>query len=251
MSLAESYSPPSRPPHSTNVFAPRSAASSTLRSTLRRANRRTERSLLVNPPSLNTGCVNRLVVIIGTVIPVSRSASCSREICLSRVPASGRKPKRSSSWNVRPHAPSSASRCTASTTSSGGRVGSPNGSIARQPTVQSPNEKWSAGVGAAAMELSRFSMEPELIGRLLRDGLLRLRRARPGLRPLQRPQQGGEGIEPGVGERAELLAGAGVGAVVLSLDDHFPPPGGEGEAREDVAQPLVGTGHGISFVGDA
>jgi len=73
----------------------------------------------------------------------------------------------------------------------------------------------------------------------------------PGLARAQRPQQGGVGLELGVGEGAELLAGAGVGAVVLGLDDHLPPPGGEGEAGEDVAQPLVGTEHGISFVGDA
>jgi hypothetical protein len=35
-------------------------------------------------------------------------------------------------------------------------VASPNGSTARQPTVQRPNEKRSAAVGAAAMEPSRF-----------------------------------------------------------------------------------------------
>ena len=68
-------------------------------------------------------------------------------------------------------------------------------------------------------------MEPELIGRLLR-----LRGARPGLCPLQRPQQGGsEGLEAGVRERLQLLAGARVGAVVLGLDDDLPPLRGEGE----------------------
>ena len=51
------------------------AARSMLRITLRSANRRTARSLLVNPPSLNTGWVNRFVVIIGTTRPVSFSAA--------------------------------------------------------------------------------------------------------------------------------------------------------------------------------
>ena len=163
-------------------------------------------------------------------------------ICLSRVPASGRKPNRSSSWKVRPHAPSSASRCTASTTSSGGRVGSPNGSIARQPTVQSPNEKWSAGVGAAAMELSRFSMEPELIGRLLRDGCSGYAARALACARSSAHSRAAKDSKRASGSARQLLAGAGVGAVVLGLDDHLPPPGGEGEAGEDVAQPLVGTG---------
>ena len=43
--------------------------------TLRSAYRRTERSLLVNAPSLNTGWKNRLVVTIGTIMPVSSSAA--------------------------------------------------------------------------------------------------------------------------------------------------------------------------------
>src|SRR4051794_5708226 len=55
---------------------------------------------------------------------------------------------RSSSWNVTPHAPSSASRWTVSTGSSAGRVATPNGSLAGQPTVQSPKEKRSSGDGA-------------------------------------------------------------------------------------------------------
>src|SRR5947208_126857 len=57
---------------------------------------------------------------------------------------------RSSSWNVTPQAPSSASRCTLSTGSSGGRVATPNGSLAGQPTVHRPKENLSAGVGSGA-----------------------------------------------------------------------------------------------------
>src|ERR671910_310285 len=72
---------------------------------LRRAKRRTDRSLLVNPPSLKTGWVNRLVVAIG---------------------------------------------------SSGGRVASPNGSRACQPTVQSPKVNLSSRVGWGAMATPLF-----------------------------------------------------------------------------------------------
>ena len=71
MSLAASYSAPSRPPHMTNVVAPSSAARSRLRSTLRSANRRTARSFEVNPPSLKTGALKRLVVTIGITRPVA------------------------------------------------------------------------------------------------------------------------------------------------------------------------------------
>ena len=55
---------------------------------LRSANRRTERSLDVNAPSLNTGCENRFVVIIGTAIPVSASAFWKRSISPVRVSSS-------------------------------------------------------------------------------------------------------------------------------------------------------------------
>ena len=54
---------------------------------------------------------------------------------------------RSSSWKLTPYAPSSASRWTVSTGSSGGRVSCPNGSRPRLPTVQSPNVKRSRGSG--------------------------------------------------------------------------------------------------------
>ena len=55
-----------------------------LRSSLRSANRRTARSLEVTPPSLNTGWLNRLVVIIGTVTPVSARTFFNRSIWLLR-----------------------------------------------------------------------------------------------------------------------------------------------------------------------
>ena len=58
-----------------------------MRITLRSAYRRTERSLLVNAPSLNTGWKNRFVVTIGTTIPVSSSAARNRLISRSRSPS--------------------------------------------------------------------------------------------------------------------------------------------------------------------
>ena len=93
-------------------------------------------------------------------------------MCWSRVAASAPNGIRSSSWKVMPYAPSSASRCTASTGSSAGRVASPNGSRACQPTVQSPKENLSAGVGRGAMtdlrgggELSAICLVVELFAR--------------------------------------------------------------------------------------
>jgi len=59
-----------------------------LRITLRSANRRTARLLLVNPPSLNTGWVNRFVVIIGTTRPVSFSAAVNRSMWRPRAASS-------------------------------------------------------------------------------------------------------------------------------------------------------------------
>ena len=55
--------------------------------TLRSAYLRTERSLLVNAPSLNTGWKNRLVVTIGTIMPVSSSVARKRLINRSRSPS--------------------------------------------------------------------------------------------------------------------------------------------------------------------
>ena len=73
-----------------------------LRITLRNANRRMSRSLLVSPPSLKTGWLNRLVVTIGTVRPVSAKAFWNRLIRLSRVLVSLPNGIRSSSWKVTP-----------------------------------------------------------------------------------------------------------------------------------------------------
>src|SRR4051794_13462611 len=129
------------------------------------ANRRTSRSLAVNAPSLNTGWVNRFVVIIGTFIPVSSSASWNRSRCLVRSSASLPKGTTSSSWKVTPYAPSSLSRCTDSTGSSGGRDASPKGSRACQPTVHRPNVNLCSGRGVSesvpdAMALLYYETSP-------------------------------------------------------------------------------------------
>jgi hypothetical protein len=57
----------------------------------------TARSLLVNPPSLKTGWVNRFVVTIGTVIPVDSSAAEILPIARRRSPSEQPKGNRSSS----------------------------------------------------------------------------------------------------------------------------------------------------------
>jgi hypothetical protein len=111
------------------------------------AKRRTARSFEVNAPSLKIGWLKRLVVIISTPTPVSPSASRRRVSSLSRVASSLPNGTTSSSWNVIAAAPSSPSRCTASTESSGGRLAGPKTSTACQPTVQRPKENLSAGVG--------------------------------------------------------------------------------------------------------
>src|SRR3954447_19969800 len=121
-----------------------------LRITLRRAYRRTVRSLLVKPPSLNTGWVNRFVVTIGTFRPVSASAALNVSIRLDRSASLDPNGIRSSSWKVSPYAPISASLCTASIGSSGARVASPNGSRACQPTVHSPKVNLSVVVSVMA-----------------------------------------------------------------------------------------------------
>src|SRR3954468_17216432 len=157
MSLAKSTSEPSRPPQNTYVWAPSSAGRSMLCITLRTAYRRTLRSLLVNPPSLNTGSWNRLVVTIGTTIPVSLSTSRNSLMMRSRSWALLSGGIKSSSWKVIPYAPISASRLTASTVASAGRVASPNRSLACQPTVQSPKLNLSSRVGVRSMS-SRASV---------------------------------------------------------------------------------------------
>ena len=143
MSLAASHSTPSRPPHITN----------TVRAELGPEVDRVERlararaggsagSLAVNAPSLNTGCEKRFVVAIGTCMPglVERGAEPLEDLLALRR-RSTRAGSRSSSWKLTPYAPSSASRCTVSTGSSGGRVSWPKGSRPRFPTVQSPKVK--------------------------------------------------------------------------------------------------------------
>src|SRR3954469_20063579 len=115
-----------------------------LRSTLAIAYRRTVRSLAVSPPSLNTGAPNRFVVAISTPRPVSASAFLKRSRVASRVASSG---TRSSSWKVTAAAPSSASRCTDSTGSSGGRTAPPKTSTPCQPTVHRPKLNLSSLLG--------------------------------------------------------------------------------------------------------
>src|SRR5215213_11234801 len=129
-----------------------------LRMTLRVAYRRTVRSLLVNPPSLKTGSWNRLVVTIGTTIPVSPSASRNSLMIRSRSWAVLPGGIKSSSWKVIPYAPISASRLTASTVARAGRVASPNRSRACQPTVQSPKLNLSSRVGLRSIS-SRVSAD--------------------------------------------------------------------------------------------
>src|SRR4051795_1810827 len=122
--------------------------------TLRRAYRRTERSLLVKPPSLKTGSPNRFVVTIGTTSPVSASAAWNSSMIRVRSPALEPGGTRSSSWNVMPYAPSSANLCTASTAARTGRVASPKRSRACQPTVHRPKLNLSSRVGLGAIASS-------------------------------------------------------------------------------------------------
>src|SRR4051794_15737096 len=150
-----------------------------LRSTLARAKRRTSRSLAVSPPSLNTGWPNRLVVAISTPRPVSARALVKRSSSDCRVDSSG---TRSSSWKVTAAAPSSASRCTASTGSSRGRTAPPKTSTPCQPTVQRPKLNLSSLVG---VKLSLIVRSPAGSGD--RRHLCRRR----GLRRLRAPDEWG------------------------------------------------------------
>ena len=130
-----------------------------LRSVLRKAKRRTLRSLAVKAPSLNTGWEKRLVVIISTTMPVSSRAARKRLIAASRAPSSDPKGIKSSSWKVTPQAPMSASRCTDTTGSRGARVASPKGSRPCHPTVHNPKLKRSSCLGT-----KRSSTGPSLSG---------------------------------------------------------------------------------------
>ncbi len=66
------------------------------------AKRRTSGSLAVNAPSLNTGRLNRLVVAMGTCMPVSSSARRNRLTMASRSPAGAPAGTRSLSWKLTP-----------------------------------------------------------------------------------------------------------------------------------------------------
>jgi hypothetical protein len=82
--LATPDSVPSRPPQNTYTSAFNSAPRSIERIALPIAARRTPRSFDVNAPSLNTGCVKRLVVAMPTPRPVSSSAALKRATMRSR-----------------------------------------------------------------------------------------------------------------------------------------------------------------------
>src|ERR1019366_310338 len=129
------------------TLAPSSAARSRLRITLASANRRTSRSFAVNPPSRNIGCPNRFVVAVVTTSPVSSSARRNAAISSLRWPSLASKGNTSLSWKFTPCAPSSASLRTARSAAIGGRTAPPNTSTPCQPTVHSPNEKWSSREG--------------------------------------------------------------------------------------------------------
>ena len=87
-------------------------------------------------------------MVIGTQSPALRTASPKRPTIRSRSAALEPNGIRSSSCSETPHAPTSASRVTISSGSIGGRVGSPNGSPPRWPTVHRPNVKRSSGVAS-------------------------------------------------------------------------------------------------------
>ena len=73
-----------------------------LRITLRIAKRRMSRLLLVNPPALKTGWLNRLVVAVVTTRPVSARPCLKRAMILSRVASSLPNGITSSSWKFTP-----------------------------------------------------------------------------------------------------------------------------------------------------
>jgi hypothetical protein len=112
------------------------------------AKRRTAGSAAVSAPSRQTGWLKRLTVAIETRMPAALSARSKLETMRSRSAAGVPNGIRSSSWKLTPQAPTSASRATTTSGAIGGRVGSPNGSWPRWPTVHSPKLKRSSGVGA-------------------------------------------------------------------------------------------------------
>src|SRR3954452_2939237 len=174
------------------------------RMTLRSAYRRTERSLLVKPPSLKTGSPNRFVVTIGTTSPVSASAALNSSMIRVRSLALEPGGTRSSSWNVMPYAPNSASLCTASTPASTGRVASPNRSRACQPTVHRPKLNLSSRVMVGVTKGPPLASGGDPVewrgggdaGHIVRRWLLGSRMDRgatPPTRPAESRLAGGEG----------------------------------------------------------
>ena len=115
---------------------------------LRSAKRRTAGSAAVSAPSRKTGWLKRLTVAIDTHMPAAETALAKLATIASRSAAGVPNGTRSSSWKLTPHAPTSASLATISSGAIGGRVGSPNGSAPRCPTVHSPKLKRSSGVAA-------------------------------------------------------------------------------------------------------
>jgi hypothetical protein len=104
-------------------------------------------SLLVNAPSRKAGSPNRLVVAIGTRMPVSASACLNSRTMRSRSAALESRGTRSSSCRFTPYAPNSASLRTMCTGDMGARTGSPKGSRPGLPTVHRPKVKWVFGAG--------------------------------------------------------------------------------------------------------
>src|SRR5258707_3024666 len=125
--------------------------------TLASANRRTSRSLAVNPPSLKTGCENGFVVAVVTTSPVSARALRNAEIRSSRSSLVSSNPNTSLSWKFTPYAPSSASLRTARSAGISGRTAPPNTSTPCQPTVQIPNENLSSRLGTYASAVTSQS----------------------------------------------------------------------------------------------
>ena len=115
------------------------------------------RSLLVKPPSLNTGSENRLVVTIGTTRPVSASACLNRS--MMPLPLGGAAAGRDEVVVVEGDAVGARARSACARPrrgSSTGRVASPNRSRACQPTVHRPKLNLSSRVGVGCHDAGSF-----------------------------------------------------------------------------------------------
>ncbi len=115
--------------------------------TLASANRRTSRSLAVKPPSRNIGMREQVRRRRGDDEPGLVQCLAERRDPLVALGSVASKANTSLSWKFTPYAPSSASLRTARSAGIGGRTAGPNTSTPCQPTVQMPNEKWSARDG--------------------------------------------------------------------------------------------------------